>query len=56
MNSKETDVSEFWCWNEECPDYGKKEQENIVSKEQYGKDESHLSKFSCKFYPENNEH
>lgn len=38
MDSKDIDVSNFWCWNKECPDYGKKNHGNIVPKEQYGKD------------------
>lgn len=33
----EIDLSKFWCWNEECPDYGKRENRNIVLKERYGK-------------------
>lgn len=36
MHSKEIDLSEFWCWNMECPDYRKKGKENIVLKERYG--------------------
>lgn len=38
MDSKDIDVSNFWCWNKECPDYGEKNHGNIVPKEQYGKD------------------
>ena len=34
----EIDLSQFWCWNEKCPDYGKKGQGNIVIKQRYGKD------------------
>ena len=30
------DISEFWCWNEECPNYGKKGQGNIFLKERKG--------------------
>ena len=39
MDSKmrDIDVSNFWCWNKDCPDYGKKGKGNIVPKEQYGK-------------------
>ncbi len=40
------DTSEFWCWNEECPDYGKKGKGNIVLKERYGNLENSLLK--CK--------
>ena len=36
------DVSEFWCWNNGCPDYGKKCAGNIVFKERYGNNESVL--------------
>lgn len=46
MDSKEIDVSTFWCWNKECPDYGKKNHGNIVPKEQYGKDKIWLMR--CK--------
>ncbi len=35
--NKKFDTAGFCCWNEECPDYGKKDQVNIVPKEQYGK-------------------
>ena len=35
--SSDIDVSDFWCWNEECPDYGKKGQGNIRFKEYKGK-------------------
>ncbi len=45
MHSK-VDTSEFWCWNEECPDYGKKGKGNIVLKERYGNLENSLLK--CK--------
>ena len=40
------DTSEFWCWNEECLDYGKKGKGNIVLKERYGNLENSL--FKCK--------
>jgi transposase-like protein len=33
----EIDLSKFWCVNEDCPDYGKRENRNIVFKERYGK-------------------
>ncbi len=33
----EIDLSEFWCLNEDCPDYGKIKIGNIVLKERYGK-------------------
>jgi hypothetical protein len=26
-------VSEFWCWHEGCPEYGKKGSGNIILKE-----------------------
>jgi len=34
----EIDLSQFWCWNEECTDYGKQDHGNIVIKQRYGKD------------------
>ncbi len=37
MKSKKVDVSGFWCWNEKCPDYGKKGKGTIVPKERYGR-------------------
>ncbi|MCX6665010.1 MAG: hypothetical protein NT038_02960 [Euryarchaeota archaeon] len=48
MHSKDMkiDVSEFWCRNERCRNYGKKEKGNIVPKERYGKDDTRLLK--CK--------
>lgn len=33
----EIDLSKFWCLNEDCPDYGKRKNRNIVFKERYGK-------------------
>jgi len=39
-------VSEYWCWNENCPDYGTKGKGNIVPKERYGKKNTLLLK--CK--------
>jgi transposase-like protein len=33
----EIDLSKFWCVNEDCPDYGKRKNNNIVFKERYGK-------------------
>ncbi len=33
----EIDLSKFWCVNEDCPDYGKRDNRNIVIKERYGK-------------------
>ena len=33
----EIDFSQFFCWNKGCPDYGIKNQGNIVLKERYGK-------------------
>ncbi len=38
----EIDLSKFWCWNKDCPDYGKKERGNIVLKERYGKQDRAL--------------
>jgi len=47
--TSETDLSQFWCWNEECPDYGKQGQGNIVIKQRYGKDNRALLKCrTCK--------
>ncbi len=40
------DLSKFWCWQKDCPDYGKKGAGNIVLKERYGKDNRALLK--CK--------
>jgi len=31
------DTSQFWCWHEDCQDYGKGGAGNIVFKERYGK-------------------
>ena len=43
------DLSEFWCWNKECPDYGKKGQGNIRIHDRIGKDNHLLLKCkSCK--------
>lgn len=30
------DLSSFWCWNEDCPDYGKKGQGNIYVHDRKG--------------------
>ena len=38
------DLSKFWCWQKDCPDYGKKGEGNIVLKERYGKDNRALLK------------
>ena len=47
----EIDLSQFWCWNEECPDYGKQDHGNIVIKQRYGKDNRALLKCrTCKDY------
>jgi transposase-like protein len=35
--ASELDISQFWCWNKDCMDYGIKEKGNIVLKERYGK-------------------
>ena len=40
----ELDVMKFWCWNDECPDHGKKGKGNIVLKERYGKLQNALLK------------
>ncbi|MDD3041970.1 MAG: hypothetical protein PHW56_03380 [Methanosarcinaceae archaeon] len=43
------DLSQFWCRNEECPDYGKKDHGNIVLKQRYGKQNRALLKCrTCK--------
>ena len=44
--TSEIDFSQFFCWNEDCPDYGIKNQGNIVFKERYGKNNHALLK--CK--------
>ena len=36
-SKKKFDTTGFCCWNEDCPNYGKKDHGNIVPKEQYGK-------------------
>ena len=38
------DVSRFWCWQKDCPDFGKTGAGNIVLKERYGKDNRALLK------------
>ena len=38
----EFDLSEFWCWNADCPTYGKKGLGNIVMKERIGKNNTAL--------------
>jgi transposase-like protein len=38
------DLSDFWCWHKDCPDYGKKGSRNIVLKEFYGKNNTALLK------------
>lgn len=44
--SKEFDLENLWCWNKECPDYGKTRKGNIGIKEQYGKQRTVL--LQCK--------
>jgi transposase-like protein len=44
--TSEIDFSQFFCWNENCPDCGIKNQGNIVLKERYGKNNPAL--FKCK--------
>ena len=49
--TSEIDLSQFWCWNEECPDYGKQGHGNIIIKQRYGKDNRVLLKCrTCKDY------
>ena len=43
--TSELDFSQFFCWNIDCPDYGIKNQRNIVFKERYGKNNHALLKF-----------
>ena len=43
---EELDLSNYWCWQEDCPDHGKTCTGNIVLKERYGKDNRALLK--CK--------
>ena len=42
--SSDLDLSEFSCWQKDCPDHGKKGAGNIVLKERYGKDNRALLK------------
>ena len=44
--TSEIDFSQFCCLNKDCPDYGMKNQGNIVLKERYGKNKHILLK--CK--------
>ena len=44
--TSEIDLSQFFCWNEDCPDYGIKNQGNIFLKDRYGKKQHSLLK--CK--------
>jgi hypothetical protein len=30
--ASDLDLSQFWCWNKDCKDYGIKEKSNIVLK------------------------
>ncbi len=39
-------LSKFWCWQKDCPDYGKMDSGNIVLKERCGNDNRALLK--CK--------
>ena len=49
--ASEIDLSQFWCCNEECPDYGKQNHGNIIIKQRYGKDNRALLKCrTCKDY------
>lgn len=45
MNS-DIDISELWCWNEDCPDYGTKGKGNIFLKERKGPHQRAL--FMCR--------
>ncbi len=40
-----TKTWELWCWNEECPAYGKTGEGNIIFKESYGSNQNSL--FKC---------
>ncbi len=43
-----TNIAELWCWNKECPDYGKINGGNIIFKEVYGNNQTSLFKcISC---------
>ena len=44
--TSDIDFSQYFCWNKDCPDYGVKNQGNIVFKERYGKNSHVLLK--CK--------
>jgi hypothetical protein len=44
--TSEIDFSQFFSWNKDYPDYGIKNQRNIVFKERYGKNNHAL--FKCK--------
>lgn len=46
LQDTELDLSQFWCWNTDCPTYGKQGIGNIVIKERYGKNNTALLK--CK--------
>ena len=36
------EITDYWCWNKECPEYGKKDHGNIRVKEIRGNDERAL--------------
>lgn len=36
------EITDYWCWNRECPDYGKKDYGNIRVKEIRGKEQRAL--------------
>jgi transposase-like protein len=40
----EINLSDYWCYHEGCPDYGKRDKGNIVLKERYGKNNRALLK------------
>ena len=40
------DLTTYWCWNPECPDYGKRNHGNIALKEYKGK--QHQALLYCK--------
>jgi hypothetical protein len=43
MNMHPTKTWELWCWNDECPNYGKTGEGNIVFKEAYGNNQNSYS-------------
>ena len=39
------DLSEFWCWNKECPDYGQTNNDNIIG---FGHSPNGVQRYRCK--------